>query len=983
MPNSSRETLNLFADYVEQVDSPTLGEFVAQLGLQVSDATASLLIQLDINRRTETGSQVPWAEYRQLYPDLQNVIAELECQFSRRPSDDDRQAPNKDESSSGSDIANDATIPPAASNAEDLTVPPGESPRVQNQLSPNGDQDESEEIFANYQLIKELARGGMGVVYRARDKRLNRLVALKMVLAGSHASEEDRIRFNIEASAAAQLDHPAITPIYEVGEHEGKQFFAMKLVEGGSMEDILEQLPDDPRRAARLVAQIAEGIHHAHQRGTLHRDLKPQNILLDNDEQPLITDFGLAKLTDGDSSMTRTGVAMGTPAYMPPEQALGDRNVTTSADIYSLGAILYAALTGRPPHQGGSAMETMLQVIDGEIEKPSSLRSKVPIELELIAIKCLQKEPQQRYASAAEIADDLNNWLDGKPVSVRPPSVASQARQWLKHNIRMASLSLLTGCLIAALAVPLCLAGFEQSGLPGSIYREIPQTQAPIFAGVQLGIREDLTDGWKLLTVALAVMLVSSAGAISVALLRPKTMNEAVGVGIMSGIAVGITLFLLFFGWMVAGNATGSFTSGDVQLLANIANEQGEQKQRAMEKLSWRYPDLASRPEAEKINFVQRKIAQDSILMTGLGNLLAAIVSLMFFIPVVFAGAYCFRLYERFDSRLRRLAGHLEFILISVLLSLAMVWMMVTIVVQWLPSGVMNGPKPNLLHMLICTLASLVALRAIWQFQHAAIRLTLNALAFACFIWFASSVFTSGSLDRDVMAAIEKQDYQAAAARFDLQTRQGGIWTGSASSSLVMAAMAEDWSAYETYWDQFAKQQTRGERTYYETTTAIHLETMLLAPLSPEELKRLDRIVDFVERFATPELNGTHYHYVLALANYRKGKLETALAQLNQVPVEGKVRYLSEKDPPSSYLLDDQKSFALRAMIYHQLGRNLESKEELEKLDIASRYLSDNWFPKYLKADRPNRHNSMMNAYFALQVMRREALQTIKDNKQD
>ena len=288
--------------------------------------------------------------------------------------------------------------------------------------------------FGDYELQEEIARGGMGVVYRARQKSLNRVVAVKMILAGRLASETDVARFRAEAEAAGNLDHPNILPIYEVGEHEGQQYFSMKLVAGGNLSGRVAELVVRPREAAALVARLARAVHFAHQRGILHRDLKPANILLDPDGTPYVTDFGLAKRTEGDAGVTRTGAMVGTPSYMPPEQARAEKQLTTAADVYSLGAILYELLTGRPPFRAGTVFDTVMQVVEKEPEPPRALNPQPTATCRRSRCRCLQKAPEKRYDSAAALADDLDRWLNGEPTKARPPSLLGQTWRWLRRN---------------------------------------------------------------------------------------------------------------------------------------------------------------------------------------------------------------------------------------------------------------------------------------------------------------------------------------------------------------------------------------------------------------------------------------------------------------------------------------------------------------------------------------------------------------------
>jgi Tol biopolymer transport system component/tRNA A-37 threonylcarbamoyl transferase component Bud32 len=304
--------------------------------------------------------------------------------------------------------------------------------------------------FGDYELQHVLGEGGMGIVYKARQRSLNRPVALKMIKSARFPSADEIRRFQNESEAFAQLDHPNIVPIFEVGQFEDQHYFSMKLIAGESLDKRPRNYLANPRAAADLVAIVATAVHHAHQRGILHRDLKPANILIDAEGRPHVTDFGLAKRVEGDSELTRSGAILGTPAYMAPEQASGKRGaVTTATDVYGLGAVLYVLLTGKGPFGGDSVIDTLEQVRERQPEPPRKLNPRVPRDLEIICVKCLEKDTRRRYPSADALAEDLKRWLDGAPIAARP--VGNAARFWMTCRRRPVIAGLTAAVLVAVI----------------------------------------------------------------------------------------------------------------------------------------------------------------------------------------------------------------------------------------------------------------------------------------------------------------------------------------------------------------------------------------------------------------------------------------------------------------------------------------------------------------------------------------------------
>ncbi|MBI2806978.1 MAG: serine/threonine protein kinase [Planctomycetes bacterium] len=329
---------------------------------------------------------------------------------------------------------------------------------------------------AHYELIKEVGRGGMGVVFKARDVRLNRVVALKMIRGGALANSDERQRFEKEASAAAQLQHPNIVALFEVSPHNEQPFLSMEFIGGTSLAERLALGPLSGRRAAEYLELTARAVHYAHTRGIVHRDLKPANILLDENDQPKVTDFGLAKQMETNSDQTRTGAILGTPSYMSPEQAAGRKEISPVSDVYSLGAILYELTTGKPPFCGETPLATLNLVAEQDPIAPRLLNPAVDRDLETICLKCLEKSPARRYASAESLADDLRRYIQGEPITARRVSVLARAVKWCSRNKAVAAMSFGFLLMMAGVLTFLSYVAYDENEL--RIQAEHDRTQA-------------------------------------------------------------------------------------------------------------------------------------------------------------------------------------------------------------------------------------------------------------------------------------------------------------------------------------------------------------------------------------------------------------------------------------------------------------------------------------------------------------------------
>src|SRR5262245_20632078 len=324
--------------------------------------------------------------------------------------------------------------------------------------------------LGDYELLEEVGRGGQGVVFRARQKSLNRTVALKVISLGQWASKAHLKRFRLEAEAAARLEHPGIVPIHEVGERDGSCYFSMKFVEGGQLDEVVRRTPMSIRQAVELIVKVARTVHYAHEHGILHRDIKPGNILLDQKGEPHLTDFGLARLVESESSVTQTLDVLGTPSYMAPEQATGNNAAVTSAtDVYGLGAVLYQLLTGQPPFAGGATYETIRLLCDTEPRQPRLLNPKIDRDLSTICLKCLEKDPKRRYSSALALAEDLERWLNHEPLQARHTGVFARGGKWIRRNPSISIMAAMLLALAAPLGVIIWKSEFAQQPLKTGI----------------------------------------------------------------------------------------------------------------------------------------------------------------------------------------------------------------------------------------------------------------------------------------------------------------------------------------------------------------------------------------------------------------------------------------------------------------------------------------------------------------------------------
>lgn len=771
-------------------------------------------------------------------------------------------------------------------------------------------------VFGEYELREEIARGGMGVVYRAQHLPLNRTVALKMILSGQLASEEDVKRFFLDAEAAASLDHPGIVPIYEIGQHGGQHFFSMKYIEGGSLAGRLEDLRKEPRQALELLMKVARAVHHAHQRGILHRDLKPANILIDKKGDPLVSDFGLAKHLRGDSDVTNTGAILGTPKYMSPEQASGTREVTTAADIYSLGAMLYQILVGRPPHEGATPLKVVMKVLDEKPKWPREIDGKIDRGLELICMKCLERDPDTRYSSAAALAEDLEHWLAGESISVRPPSLGSVFGVWLRNNLRSA-----VGAAVAGIIAGFVLAAaFWMTALnapmsaAAELYEHFPSERRPLLA-------VDVTPlemGWELhwvwlLHLVWVLIALTSIGLMNGLLVRPTTRMAMIGSGVIAGLVASLVAFAVSYGW---GSLFSSVVEPVQQDLRDITEaafaSTPDEAARGQRALLRRYPDLADVSPESRGNLVYRKVYLDQFTGIPIGLWLGAVsVLMMGMIPAISGTLIAGSLLQRKQRLAAILIPYME---IMGTASLACLFLVGNTVGQWSGFPIIAPP----LHYQVpfyglLFLASIAAYRC-WNLP---VRGVLHI------VWILVAVLYFAEMGRTMYARqvaadlVEQGRLADAAIRIERKAQDHRSDAATQFSAAVLRARLGQWDRHAAHCREMLKRFARSSDPSKADLTA---KACLLSP-QVVELEKALRLANV----ATQEGKGTDfepwYEFAQGLAAYRTHKYDGVEEHL-----------ASAEQSPAQFFA--ATATLLRSMTRRQLKRPQEADQLLQKAQL-------------------------------------------------
>lgn len=513
--------------------------------------------------------------------------------------------PNQPDSDGlGSDLP---TLPPDATGL-DATVAAGSTQAGKPTVSTSTKLPDLD----GYELQEELGRGGMGVVYRALDKKLDRPVAIKMILAGQFASPESVQRFQLEAETAARLDHRGIVPIYEIGQAGDHRFFSMKLIDGEPLSAALEKYQPDQRASVELMIRIAEAVQHAHQRGVLHRDLKPANVLIDKDGNPLLTDLGLAKQLDNDSAITQTGLVLGSPGFMSPEQAAGQTDVTVAADVYAMGAMLYWLVSGRAPITGKSAFEIVQRTIENEPDSMRDVRPDADRDLNLICMKALHKSPEQRYGSAEEFAAELQAWLEGEPLSVKPPTAITWMRRWVRNNFRGVAVGVSMGGLCGLLLgfIILMQIAKGQLDMASSMHEQL-EAADPSWVIRSFAWLEKIPAAFRANFTSWITLITAICGLGTIGLSKPKRQESGVAAGLSAALLAGILAFVISWAWAPIANSTQRASAQDLELLSDYLFIHPDDRHLAEEVMFARYPGLPKADSWKRGELLATKIYSD------------------------------------------------------------------------------------------------------------------------------------------------------------------------------------------------------------------------------------------------------------------------------------------------------------------------------------------------------------------------------------
>lgn len=735
--------------------------------------------------------------------------------------------------------------------ASGLTKPP----KHQDQLS-----------IQNYELLEELGRGGMGVVHKARDKKLDRIVALKTIIAGNFASDEDITRFRQEAQAAAKLDHPGIVEIYEVSDASSPHhFFSMKYVEGGSLADLSEAFLSDQKRAVELMIKIANAVHHAHQRGILHRDLKPANVLIDEKDQPRITDFGLAKHLNADSGLTRTGMVMGTPGFMAPEQATGKSDVTTSVDVYSLGAILYWLVTGQPPFLGETQLDVIMKTINEQPASVRSVRNAVDLGLDLICQKALNKLPDDRYVSAEALADDLRAWLAGEPLSVKPPTVLQLTSIWIRKNFRSLSIGITTGAICGALIGCAILAVIAKEYLNSEGFVNQLGEQNESWISRYFGWIRNVPFGAIIILPPLMIMLNVLCGIINVQILKPKAREMLFVVAAISALFAGIVSFTTSLGWSPIIRHGIDNGLQDIQLLSDsIWLESDAEKEMARTALFQRYPGLKDVRQSQRGNLIRYKIKRDQAfgipqgMWEGIGITLCLSA-----IPLFLATSFAGMIWQRGHRGFSFFGQSFELGIYSALFML-MFTRTFSFQIGLFPGWLTHGA--TLTGMILAIWFALS--QKPWYFRILGFVLA-NLAVFGSFAM-SSRIVESGNMAR---RAESNADYQTAARYLEMLAEQRDNSYARFRLAIIYAYLNDD-----ANYIRVCKEMTTGfEYMYIPEVAERTAKVNLLKPELNLELGQVHELAQSVSVFSESSKHRHWIMFVRALSELRKANFDAAL----------------------------------------------------------------------------------------------------------